>query len=74
MAVQWVLVVHVVVTMLVVVSLLCGHWPIFSGTFVEKIHYFLTFGAYDYFLFLGGGCGCSPPYRLGGRGYRWRRQ
>ncbi|KAJ8472029.1 hypothetical protein OPV22_026372 [Ensete ventricosum] len=36
--------------MLVVVSLLCGHWPIFSGTFVEKIHYFLTFGAYDYFL------------------------
>lgn len=50
MAVQWVLVVHVVVTMLVVVSLLCGHWPIFSGTFVEKIHYFLTFGAYDYFL------------------------
>ncbi|URE42065.1 DHHC palmitoyltransferase [Musa troglodytarum] len=50
MAVQWVLAVHVVVTMLVVVSLLCGHWPIFSGTFVEKIHYFLTFGAYDYFL------------------------
>ncbi|THU47468.1 hypothetical protein C4D60_Mb09t15850 [Musa balbisiana] len=50
MPVQWVLVVHVVVTMLVVVSLLCGHWPIFSGTFVEKIHYFLTFGAYDYFL------------------------
>ncbi|WOK95966.1 putative protein S-acyltransferase 17 isoform X1 [Canna indica] len=50
MAVQWALVVHGIVTMLVVVSFLCGHWPIFQGTFVEKIHYFLTFGAYDYFL------------------------
>ncbi|XP_042378726.1 probable protein S-acyltransferase 17 isoform X2 [Zingiber officinale] len=50
MEVQWALVVHGVVTTLVVVSFLCGHWPIFRGTFVEKINYFLTFGAYDYFL------------------------
>lgn len=50
MGVQWALVVHGVVTLLVVVSFLCGHWPIFQGTFVQKIHYFLTFGAYDYFL------------------------
>ncbi|XP_064977105.1 probable protein S-acyltransferase 17 isoform X1 [Musa acuminata AAA Group] len=50
MAVQWPLVVHGVVTLLVVVSLLCGRWPIFRGTFVEKIHYFITYGAYDYFL------------------------
>ncbi|CAL9105990.1 probable protein S-acyltransferase 17 isoform X1 [Musa acuminata AAA Group] len=50
MAVQWPLVVHGVVTLLVVVSFLCGRWPIFRGTFVEKIHYFITYGAYDYFL------------------------
>ncbi|CAL9748620.1 unnamed protein product, partial [Musa acuminata subsp. burmannicoides] len=49
MAVQWPLVVHGVVTLLVVVSFLCGRWPIFRGTFVEKIHYFITYGAYDYF-------------------------
>ncbi|KAF8401579.1 hypothetical protein HHK36_012524 [Tetracentron sinense] len=50
MAVQWVLVCHGCITLLVVVSFLCGHWPIFQGTFIERIHYFLTFGAYDYFL------------------------
>ncbi|CAL9111361.1 unnamed protein product [Musa textilis] len=50
MAVQWPLVVHGVVTLLVVVSFLCGRWPIFRGTFVEKIHYLITYGAYDYFL------------------------
>ncbi|KAJ8500469.1 hypothetical protein OPV22_011021 [Ensete ventricosum] len=50
MAVQWPLVVHGVVTLVVVVSFLCGRWPIFRGTFVEKIHYFITYGAYDYFL------------------------
>ncbi|XP_008795097.1 probable protein S-acyltransferase 17 isoform X2 [Phoenix dactylifera] len=50
MEIQWLLVVHGLVTLLVVVSLLCGHWPIFQGTFIERIHYFITFGAYDYFL------------------------
>ncbi|KAM0950664.1 putative protein S-acyltransferase [Dioscorea sansibarensis] len=50
MEVQWVLVVHGVVTAVVVLSFLCGQWPIFRGTFIEKINYFLTFGAYDYFL------------------------
>lgn len=50
MALQWALVAHGLVTALVVVSFLCGQWPIFHGTFVERIHHFLTFGAYDYFL------------------------
>ncbi|XP_072976450.1 probable protein S-acyltransferase 17 [Typha angustifolia] len=50
MALQWALVVHGLVTLLVVVSFLCGQWPIFQGTFVERIHNFLTYGAYDYFL------------------------
>lgn len=49
--VQWVLVLHGVCTATVVVSFLCGQWPIFQGTFIERIHYFLTFGAYDYFLY-----------------------
>jgi hypothetical protein len=49
--VQWVLVCHGLVTLLVVISFLCGQWPIFQGTFVERIHYFLTFGAYDYLLY-----------------------
>lgn len=51
MDVQWILVCHGLLTLLVVVSFLCGHWPIFQGTFVERIHNFLTFGAYDYFLY-----------------------
>ncbi|KAF3454395.1 hypothetical protein FNV43_RR04842 [Rhamnella rubrinervis] len=50
MAVQWVLVCHGLVTLLVVVSFLCGQWPIFQGTPIQRIHSFLTFGAYDYFL------------------------
>ncbi|CBI34316.3 hypothetical protein AAG906_012958 [Vitis piasezkii] len=50
MAVQWLLVCHGLATLLVVVSFLCGQWPIFQGTFIERIHYFITFGAYDYFL------------------------
>lgn len=50
MDVQWTLVVHGLVTLLVVVSLLCGQWPIFQGTFIERIQYFVTYGAYDYFL------------------------
>ncbi|KAJ6826303.1 putative protein S-acyltransferase 17 isoform X2 [Iris pallida] len=50
MAIQWALVVHGLVTLLVVISFLCGQWPIFQGTFVERIHRFLTYGAYDYFL------------------------
>ncbi|KAI0530797.1 hypothetical protein KFK09_000345 [Dendrobium nobile] len=50
MGLQWALAVHGVITLLVVVSFLCGHWPIFQGTFVERIHYFITSGAYDYFL------------------------
>ena len=51
MAVQWVLVCHGLITLLVLVSFLCGQWPIFQGTFIERIHVFLTFGAYDYFLY-----------------------
>ncbi|XP_073108834.1 probable protein S-acyltransferase 17 isoform X2 [Elaeis guineensis] len=50
MEIQWALVVHGLVTLLVVVSLLCGHWPIFQDTFIERIQYFITSGAYDYFL------------------------
>ncbi|XP_077239892.1 DHHC-type zinc finger family protein [Tasmannia lanceolata] len=50
MGFQWVVVGHGLLTLLVVISFLCGHWPIFQGTFVERIHYFITFGAYDYFL------------------------
>jgi hypothetical protein len=49
--VQWALVLHGVCTATVVVSFLCGQWPIFEGTFIERLHYFLTFGAYDYFLY-----------------------
>ncbi|KAJ1697675.1 hypothetical protein LUZ63_006187 [Rhynchospora breviuscula] len=48
--VQWALVLHGLCTATVVVSFLCGQWPIFEGTFIERLHYFLTFGAYDYFL------------------------
>uniref|UniRef100_A0A7N0UBB9 Uncharacterized protein n=1 Tax=Kalanchoe fedtschenkoi TaxID=63787 RepID=A0A7N0UBB9_KALFE len=50
MGVEWVLVCHGLVTLLVVISFLCGQWPIFQGTFVERIHYFLTGGFYDYLL------------------------
>ncbi|MCL7034790.1 hypothetical protein MKW94_020721 [Papaver nudicaule] len=50
MDVQWILVCHGCLTLLVLVSFLCGQWPIFQNTFIEKIHYFLTVGAYDYFL------------------------
>lgn len=50
MGVQWILAAHGFVTLLAVVSLLCGHWPIFQGTFIERINYFITVGAYDYFL------------------------
>ncbi|KAG0498462.1 hypothetical protein HPP92_003153 [Vanilla planifolia] len=50
MALHWALALHGVITVLVVVSFLFGHWPIFQHTFVERIHYFITFGAYDYFL------------------------
>ncbi|KAH9605092.1 hypothetical protein KSS87_016019 [Heliosperma pusillum] len=58
MAVQWVLVCHGLTTLMVVISFLCGQWPIFQGTFVERLHNFLTFGAYEYFLkFVGKVCG-----------------
>ncbi|XP_028770742.1 probable protein S-acyltransferase 17 isoform X2 [Neltuma alba] len=50
MEVEWILLCHGMVTLALVVSLLCGQWPIFQGTIVERLHYFLTFGAYDYFL------------------------
>ncbi|KAI9186216.1 hypothetical protein LWI28_014954 [Acer negundo] len=50
MAVAWLLVCHGLITALVVVSFLCGQWPIFQNTPVQRIHHFLTFGAYDYFL------------------------
>ncbi|GLT95050.1 hypothetical protein SLE2022_127550 [Rubroshorea leprosula] len=50
MAMQWVLLCHGLATLLVVVSFLCGQWPIFEGTPISSIHRFLTFGAYQYFL------------------------
>ncbi|XP_027350757.1 probable protein S-acyltransferase 17 isoform X1 [Abrus precatorius] len=50
MGVAWLLVCHGLVTALVVISFLCGRWPIFEGTIIQRIHYFLTYGAYDYFL------------------------
>lgn len=50
MAIQWLLVGHALLTLLVVVSFLCGQWPIFQGTILEKIHYIITVGAYDYLL------------------------
>uniref|UniRef100_A0A803PU68 S-acyltransferase n=1 Tax=Cannabis sativa TaxID=3483 RepID=A0A803PU68_CANSA len=54
MAVQWLLVCHGLVTLLVLISFLCGQWPIFQGTPIQRIHYFITYGAYDYFLrFIG---------------------
>lgn len=51
MEVQWILLCHGLVTLLVLVSFLCGQWPIFEGTPIQRIHHFLTFGAYDYFQF-----------------------
>ncbi|KAL5566181.1 hypothetical protein UlMin_029345 [Ulmus minor] len=58
MDVQWLLVCHGLVTLLVVVSFLCGQWPIFQGTPIERIHNFIIYGAYDYFLrFVGIVCG-----------------
>ncbi|KAJ0253107.1 protein S-acyltransferase 17 [Hirschfeldia incana] len=50
MEVQWVLVCHGMLTLTVVVSFLCGHSPFFKGTPIGWIHYFLTFGAWDYLL------------------------
>ncbi|XP_020530816.1 probable protein S-acyltransferase 17 isoform X4 [Amborella trichopoda] len=48
---QWLLLgCHGCLTLVVVVSFLCGQWPIFQGTFIQRIHYFITIGAYDYFL------------------------
>lgn len=51
MEVEWLLVIHGLVTLLVLISFLCGQWPIFEGTFIQKIHFFLTFGACDYFRY-----------------------
>ncbi|KAJ9180178.1 hypothetical protein P3X46_008455 [Hevea brasiliensis] len=54
MAEHWVLACHGLATLLALVSFLCGQWPIFQGTPIERLHYFLTFGAYEYFLrFIG---------------------
>ncbi|KAK9146811.1 hypothetical protein Sjap_006714 [Stephania japonica] len=50
MEVQWVLVCHGCLTLLIVVSFLCGNWPIFQNTPIQRIHHFITVGAYDYFL------------------------
>nr|CAB3500726.1 unnamed protein product [Digitaria exilis] len=50
MEVPWLLVAHGSVTALVVMSFLCGQWPIFEGTFIQSINHFLTFGAYHYLL------------------------
>ncbi|GFQ02408.1 probable protein s-acyltransferase 17, partial [Phtheirospermum japonicum] len=34
-------VVHGLVTLLVIVSFLCGQWPIFQATFIQRIHFFI---------------------------------
>ncbi|PRQ42050.1 putative protein S-acyltransferase [Rosa chinensis] len=49
MGVQWLLVCHGLVTLLVLVSFLCGQWPIFDGTPIQRINHFLHFGICDYF-------------------------
>lgn len=59
MEVPWLLLVHGSVTALVVVSFLCGQWPIFEGTFIQSINHFLTFGAYHYLLYV-----LAPPFPL----------
>ncbi|KAL3625311.1 hypothetical protein CASFOL_030765 [Castilleja foliolosa] len=65
MAVQWLLVCHGLVTLLVIVSFLCGQWPIFQGTFIQRIHFFITFGAYDYFgRFVHFACGSKGTNAL----------
>ncbi|KAK9086606.1 hypothetical protein Syun_029000 [Stephania yunnanensis] len=50
MEVQWVLVCHGCLTLLIIVSFLCGNWPIFQNTPIQRIHHFITVGVYDYFL------------------------
>jgi len=64
-------VVHGSVTALVVVSFLCGQWPIFEGTFIQSINHFLTFGAYHYLLrFVQSVCGTGArDLVLGVEGY-----
>ena len=59
MEVPWLLVVHGSVTALVVVSFLCGQWPIFEGTFIQSVNHFLTFGAYHYLLYV-----LAPPFPM----------
>jgi hypothetical protein len=72
MEVPWLLVVHGLVTALVVVSFLCGQWPIFEGTFIQSINHFLTFGAYHYLLYVLASpsssslLSCAPAYRVEG--------
>ncbi|KAA3486385.1 putative protein S-acyltransferase 17 isoform X2 [Gossypium australe] len=54
MSLHWALICHGLITLTIVVSFLCGQWPIFQGTPISSIHRFLTFGAYQYFLrFIG---------------------
>ncbi|KAG9160006.1 hypothetical protein Leryth_005751 [Lithospermum erythrorhizon] len=43
------LVCYGLVASLVSVSVFCGEWPIFQGTFIGRIHFFLTFAGCDYF-------------------------
>ncbi|XP_008658681.1 probable protein S-acyltransferase 17 isoform X1 [Zea mays] len=71
MEVPWLLLVHGSVTALVVVSFLCGQWPIFEGTFIQSINHFLTFGAYHYLLrFVQSVCGTGArDLVLGVEGY-----
>ncbi|KAM1135490.1 hypothetical protein ACFX2I_044512 [Malus domestica] len=42
MKVQWILVCHGLVTLLVLVFFLCGQWPIFDGTPIQRINHFLS--------------------------------
>ncbi|KAI4364581.1 hypothetical protein MLD38_020654 [Melastoma candidum] len=58
MGVGWILALHGLATLTVIISFLCGNWPIFRRTPIGAIHRFLTSGAYEYLLrFVGLVCG-----------------
>ncbi|XP_076923813.1 putative protein S-acyltransferase 17 [Bidens hawaiensis] len=63
MGVEWVVVCHGLVTLLVLVSFLCGQWPIFQGTFIQRLHAFLTFDYFRRFVeFVFGSRGSNALY------------
>ncbi|XP_075509039.1 protein S-acyltransferase DHHC9-like isoform X1 [Primulina tabacum] len=75
MDVLWLLVCHGLLIALVLVSFFCGQWPIFQGTFIQRIYFFITFGAYDYLRrFIHFACGsCGSNAMLSVEYYCWDR-